>query len=346
MPTRPLTQNDNLETISQWLDENLQDHNSIKACPEEIRKVPNKKGIYFWFMHPDAYRELSNYVPIHPVSPRYSRIIEGVSYDLVYLGTAGTGKNGNSTMNERLDWHVNQKHRESTINQKQSALSTLRTGLGSLLSDDLIEFNTEDLVNQIMKDYFVVYFIEYPDNKGIIDIEEVILIKELKPIFNIKKNPNSLKIAIKNSTKLYKKRRNEVELETKKRLQSKVHESNELTFKKVSPNKNKKETKGEIIDYNIEMEFSNAQDIHLYFSKQKFDSGDWHFLIFETKNPSRFICENWTKTGIPNKYFGNTETNKNRMIDNKQVVRWKIIEKEMTDKNIESVTVKFFKLKK
>jgi hypothetical protein len=34
------------------------------------------------------------------------------------------------------------------------------------------------------------------------------------------------------------------------------------------------------------------------------------------------------------------------MINNKPVARWKIIEKEMADKNIESVTVKIFKLKK
>lgn len=101
-----------------------------------------------------------------------------------------------------------------------------------------------------------------------------------------------------------------------------------------------------MIECNIEKQFKNAQEIHKFFSKQKFDSGEWHFLIFETQNPSHNICENWTKTGIPNKYFGNTETNKNRMIDNKQVARWKIIEKEMADKNIESVTVKIFKLKK
>jgi hypothetical protein len=129
-------------------------------------------------------------------------------------------------------------------------------------------------------------------------------------------------------------------------LQGVKIKSNEMIDKIKSSNKQKIEPEIKLIEYNIEKEFKNAQAIHKFFSKQIFDSGEWHFLIFETKNPSHIICENWTKTGIPNKYFGNTETNKNRMIDNKQVARWKIIEKEMADKNIKSVTVKIFKLKK
>jgi hypothetical protein len=297
-------------------------------------------------MKTEGYNQLSKYAEIKPIKPSYTKEIDGGKYDLVYLGTTGTGKQGNSTLNKRLDWHINQKHRESTINQKQSALSTLRTGLGSLLSDDLIEFNTEALVNQIMKDYFLIYFVEYPDNKGLIDSEEDILIKGFKPIFNIKGNPNSLKIALENSTNLYKKRRNEVENKTKKRLQGIFTSNVDFIDRKKTSNQKIDKSKSFNIEYNFEMEFSNAQDIHHYFSKQKFDSGVWHFLIFETKNPSHILCENWTKTGIPNKYFGNTETNKNRMINNKQVPRWKIIEKEMADKNFESVTVKFFKLKK
>jgi hypothetical protein len=341
--TMNLQPNLNFEELKKKLDQFLS--NSFRPYIDEIPKV-NSKGIYFWFMKTEGYNQLSKYAEIKPIKPSYTKEIDGGKYDLVYLGTTGTGKQGNSTLNKRLDWHINQKHRESTINQKQSALSTLRTGLGSLLSDDLIEFNTEALVNQIMKDYFVIYFVEYPDNKGLIDSEEDILIKGLKPIFNIKGNPNSLKIALENSTKLYKKRRKEIEKNTKKRLQGVKIKSNEMIEKIKSSDKQIFNPEIKLIEYNIEKEFKNAQDIHHYFSKQKFDSGVWHFLIFETKNPSHIICENWTKTGKPNKYFGNTETNKNRMINNKQVPRWKIIEKEMADKNFKSVTVKFFKLKK
>ena len=333
----------NFDELKKWLNENL-----TKSFRPHIDEIPNckSKGIYFWFIKHEGYNELSKYVDIKPLDLCYSKEINGLKYDLVYLGTTGTGKQGNSTLNKRLDWHINQKHRESTINQKQSALSTLRTGLGALLSEDLIESNTEALVNKLMEDYFVIYFLEYPNNKSLIDSDEDILIKGLRPLLNIKGNPNRLKLAPEISTKLYKKRRNEVENKTKKRLQGGQHKPNEFLEKKKLSYKQINEPEIEMIEYNIEKEFKNAQDIHKFFSIQKFDSGEWHFLIFETQNPSNIICENWTKTGIPNKYFGNTETNKNRMIDNKQVARWKIIEKEMADKNIESVTVKIFKLKK
>ncbi len=332
-----------LKELNELLNEYLT--NSFRPHIDEIPDSKSK-GIYFWFMKQEGYNQLSKYVVIKPIDPSYTKEIDGVKYDLVYLGTTGTGKQGNSTLKKRLDWHINQKHRESTINQKQSALSTLRTGLGALLSKDLIESNTEALVNQLMEDYFIIYFKEYPNNKSLIDSDEGILIKELRPLLNIKGNPNSLKIALENSTKLYKKRRNEVENNTKKRLQGLKIEANEMIEKIKSSDKQIIEAEIKLIECNIEKEFKNAQDIHKFFSKQKFDSGEWHFLIFETKNPSHIFCENWTKTGIPNKYFGNTETNKNRMLDNKQVARWKIIKKEMADKNIESVTVKFFKLKK
>jgi hypothetical protein len=108
--------------------------NSFRPHIDEIPKSKSK-GIYFWFMKTEGYNLMSKYIKIKPIDPRYSKEIDGMKYDLVYLGTTGTGKQGNSTLNKRLDWHINQKHRESTINQKQSALSTLRTGLGSLLSD-------------------------------------------------------------------------------------------------------------------------------------------------------------------------------------------------------------------
>lgn len=222
----------NFDELKKWLDENL-----TKSFRPHIDEIPNSKskGIYFWFIKHEGYNELSKYVEIKPIDPCYTKEINGVKYDLVYLGTTGTGKQGNSTLNKRLDWHINQKHRESTINQKQSALSTLRTGLGALLSEDLIESNTEALVNQLIEDYFVIYLLEYPDNKGLIDREEDILIKGLKPLLNIKGNPNRLKIAPENSTKLYKKRRNEVEKKTKKRLQGGQPNSNEFIEKKSHP---------------------------------------------------------------------------------------------------------------
>lgn len=327
-----------IENAEKWLDENLK--NSFRPHLDSIPDSKSK-GIYFWFMKEEGYDQLSKYVEIKALNPCYSKEIEGVKCDLVYLGTTGTGKTGKFNLYKRLDWHINQKHRESTINQKQSALSTLRTGLAALLSEDLIEVQTEDLVNQFMKDYCVIYFKEYPDNKNLIDNHETILIDGLKPLLNIKSNSNAKKDSFVNSTKLYKKRRNEVEKRTKKRLQGSF-DNPEIVIDKQKLIK----SKADIIESSIEKEFSKAQEIHHFFRKQKFEQGDWHILIFETRNSSNLLFDNWNRTEIPHKYFGNTETNKSKRINNKQVARWKIIEKEMLDSNINSITVKFFKLKK
>ena len=131
--------NPDFENLEKWLDEKLT--NPFRPNFDEIPNTKSK-GIYFWFMKPDGYEKLSNYVEIKPIDSKYSKEIDGVKHDLVYLGTAGTGKKGNSNLYERLKWHVLQKHTESNV--CHGTLSTLRAGLGSLLSDDLILPNTEE----------------------------------------------------------------------------------------------------------------------------------------------------------------------------------------------------------
>lgn len=220
---RELTTGDDFETIKIWLHTNLKENKSFVPCKEELLNLKSKedsksKGIYFWFMQTDGYEGLNNFVTIQAIEPKFTRIIDNLEYDLVYLGTTGTGKQGKNNFYGRLDWHVTQVHRESTIKQKESALSTLRTGLGSLLADDLIIPNTETIINDFMKTYMKVFWIEYPDNKTLINGNEEILISEIKPLLNLKQNSNSWKIALDNPTKLYKSRRNLIENNTKKRL--------------------------------------------------------------------------------------------------------------------------------
>ena len=210
-----LKSNINIHEISSILDNSLEFY--FRPHLEEI-PILETKGIYFWFMKNSAYMNLSQFMEIRPVSTVFSKFIDNVKYDLVYLGTTGTGKKGNSTLTKRLDWHINQKHKESSIKQKQSALSTLRTGLSSLLSEDLILPNTEELVNDFMSSNMIVYYLEYPNNKELIDNDEKILIYKLKPLLNLKSNPNSLKNSDLNPTKQYKYRRIIVEKNTKKRL--------------------------------------------------------------------------------------------------------------------------------
>ena len=202
------------ENIENWLDENL-----INSFRPHIDEIPNSqsKGIYFWFMKPEGYVQLSNYEKIKPFESRYTKEINGVTYDLVYLGTAGTGKKGNSNLYERFKWHVLQKHSESNV--CHGTLSTLRVGLGSLLSDDLILSNTEEDVNSFMQSNMIVYYIEYKDDKQLIDSDEVSLIRKLKPVFNLKNNSNATLQG--NSTFIYKGRRSLVYQNTRLRLNCK-----------------------------------------------------------------------------------------------------------------------------
>ncbi len=199
---------------------NILDNQLINSFKPHVDAIPNvqSKGIYFWFMKQSAYKALNQFVPVTPIEPRYTKTINGEKYDLVYLGTAGTGKKGNSNLKNRFDWHINQKHKESAIKQKQSALSTLRTGLSSLLSDDIILPSTERLVNDFMSSNMVLYYVEYKNNHNVINNDEKILINTIKPIFNLKNNSNSYKNSISNSTKIYKIRRNLIEKKTKERL--------------------------------------------------------------------------------------------------------------------------------
>lgn len=207
--------NADFNDLCTWLNENLLTINSFVPHIDEIPNVKSK-GIYFWFMHPNAYKALSNYVTINPINPKYTKDIDGIKYDLVYLGTAGTGKKGNSNLNERFEWHVNQNHSEANI--CHGTLSTLRAGLGALLAEDLIIPNTESLVNIFMKNYMKVFWIEYSNDKSLIDNDEKILIKGIKPLLNLKNNPNSKANAQANSTNVYKTRRSLIYNNTKQSI--------------------------------------------------------------------------------------------------------------------------------
>jgi hypothetical protein len=207
--------NADFNELTTWLNQNLLSTNSFVPHADAIPHVKSK-GIYFWFMRQDGYKAMSNYVTINPIEPKYSRDIEGLKYDLVYLGTAGTGKKGKSNLNERFEWHVNQNHTESNI--CYGTLSTLRAGLGALLSYDLILPNTENQVNDFMKHYMKVFWIEYSDGKTLIDNDEKILIKEIRPLLNLKNNPNARANVIANSTQVYKIRRVEIYNNTRLRL--------------------------------------------------------------------------------------------------------------------------------
>jgi len=171
----------------------------------------DKKGLYFFFLDQSCYQQL-NLTAINSV---YQREIEGKLYDLVYVGTAGTNRQGNSDLRERLKWHLCQTHSDSAI--CSGALSTFRMGLSSLLAEDLILDNTEKLFNDFVCANMYLYWLEYTDIQAI-NSDEKILIKTLRPLFNIRNNPNALKKSIENSTSKYRKIRLNCIEKTRKRL--------------------------------------------------------------------------------------------------------------------------------
>lgn len=206
-----LEQNADFNQLSGWLKENL--NNSFRPHIDEIPDIKSK-GIYFWFMKQDGYKQLSKYVVIKPIDPCYTKEIDGGKYDLVYLGTAGTGKKGKSNLHDRFKWHILQNHSESNI--CHGTLSTLRAGLGSVLCEDLILPNTEEAVNSFMKSNMIIFYVEYSDDKNLIDSDELILINGFKPILNLKNNPNASLQG--NPTRIYKNRRAFVYQNTRFRL--------------------------------------------------------------------------------------------------------------------------------
>lgn len=210
MPTRYLTNADDFNSIEKWLEANLSNNNSIKACAKFLDKVPTKKGIYFWFMKNDAYEQLSNFVTINPIDKR----ITWGKFDLVYIGVTGEKGKGTGQLNQRLTEHI-------TEHPNNSRLTTLRKGISALLADHLIEPNTEQLVNEFLCNNMIVYWVQFEKDK--IASNEKILISILRPLLNSDHNPN--KKITNNPTKIYSERRNIViknSIESNKKTKSKT----------------------------------------------------------------------------------------------------------------------------
>jgi hypothetical protein len=347
----PILPQADFNQLIDWLNQNLLTANSFVPHLDSITNI-NSKGIYFWFMRPDGYKALSNYVTIEPIEPKYTRNIDGVIYDLVYLGTAGTGKKGNSNITERFVWHINQNHNASNI--CHGTLSTLRAGVGALLSNDLIDTDTENDVNDFMKQYMKVFWIEYPNDIELIDNEEIILIQVIKPLFNLDYNSNSYVAAIDNPTKSYKKRRNKIYKKTKERIGCKVEEGKKM----------KKQNSTEfavfyeeriVTDDKLCVEYTvlQSEDIgKVTKSIKELPVGKVIVKIFDSKNPEKTF-DLWTfrDTGNNNnpdaqnifKYFSRTapdklkEKSKQNNFSNNRAnwIKW-----WMFDNEIEKITIR------
>jgi hypothetical protein len=351
--------NFDFEQLSDWLNEILNDKKSIKACCQEVKKVPETKGIYFWFIHPDGYSALKNCIDITPIEPHCTRNINGIMYYLVYLGTAGVrnNKNGinNGNLRKRLKWHLcDNKSISAICSGKTPTMSTYRRTIGALISDDLIANNTQVKIDELLCKHFVIYYIEYPgeflDVKDEVKNDEDILINVTRPILNLDKNPNTKNP--KHITFEIQERRQIVEKDSKKSWCKENPKKNSQDKKdaiNTLPKIKKKEkhtqiTNMEIKDKCFEEIFTSAEEIKQYFENLKFKKVTWTFQFFETKKPGNIITPySGCETKFPSEYLGRPDTNKNRRIEGLRKgdsKRWEIIKKEMKDLNIDKVTVR------
>jgi hypothetical protein len=185
------------DQLSTWVTENLNDFNQVDAICIEINKVPLYKGIYFWFMHPDAYRELSLFVQLNHIIPNIQRNFNGVVYHLVYIGTAGARDNQNgenrANLRSRLKWHLCDL--KAAAHVCNGTMSTFRRTIGGLMFDDLISNGAQDGIDAFFGKYFKICYLPYHGEQDTIISEinndEDVLIKGLTPLFNIRNNPNA-----------------------------------------------------------------------------------------------------------------------------------------------------------
>ena len=317
-----------------WLQNELDDVNSIiphtNPIPDNLSGV---KGIYFWFMKFDGYVQLR----LSEIDPVCKRKINGKEFHLVYLGTAGTNRKQKNDLFKRLKWHIENKHTKSAI--CSGALSTLRQGLGSLLSNDLILHNTEELVNDFLKSYMRIYWISYTGQENLINRDELALIQHIKPLLNIKNNPNARANAHINPTGDYKLRRIQIIQSSRKRLNCKKELKKEM--KKNDPNKN-------IISRFKEHILSGKENYLEFFVRNNqsiaevvrgipdLPTGKVNCIMYDSANPNHRVFPKWGKTGGSGKqniytYFANTGG---------KDYRYKLIQNYMKKNKIKEITVR------
>jgi hypothetical protein len=330
-----LQPNLNFEELKNYLDQFLT--NSFRPHIDEIPKSKSK-GIYFWFMKQEGYTQLSNYAEIKPIEPSYTKEIDGVKYDLVYLGTAGvrnnsTGQN-NGHLEERLNWHLVKNKSKSAL--KSGTMSTFRRTIGALIEDDLLENNTQNSIDTFFREAFIIFFFEYTGNfsdvKEIVNRDETLLIEKVRPIFNLDKNPNA-KIG-NHITNSIQNRRQLIEKSSKGKLVD--IEKKEKKIKTIS---NKKKVTVQINEC-VEFKVRRDQNIIKVANNLIYlPSGPCSIEIFsnDRKDVRKYINGNIRKIRTANRsvtdFFIAPDGNISKYI---------IVEREMNDDNriIEEITVK------
>jgi len=329
--------NADFEKLKKWLEENLTDNKRIKASCQEVNKTPETKGIYFWFMHPDAYKGLN----IKPIEPKYTRNISGVKYDLVYLGTSGVRNNSNGInrghLRERIKWHLcDNKNITSLCNKSGSTMSTLRNTIGGLISDDLIGNNTQNKIDELLCKYFFIYYVDYSGTflevKDEVSIDEGILIKVIRPLFNLKNNPNADNPT--HITYMIQQRRQKIEKDSKKRCcKEKTNNNSKIISSKPIQNLDKENKVILEIDC-VTFEVKRTENISIVAdSISNLPTGPCSIELFYSNTADTRIYINGKKRNIPtskrtvSQYFNAPDT------ANGKIPKWKIVQNEMNESN-------------
>lgn len=197
MTIQSLTDNEDFESICDWLNENLVDEKSFVPIANSIPNVTTA-GICFWFMKPEGYEEIGRKLKLTPMEPTYSRLIEGILYDLVYVASEGFKDpwTGNLTGNlyNKLTFEMDSSKEEVRV-RKLSHRGRLRSVILPLLSDDILLNGVQNELDKIFSKYFKIFISEYSEisdpSKIKIDDKEQ-LITKLNPIFNLVQSQNNL----------------------------------------------------------------------------------------------------------------------------------------------------------
>jgi hypothetical protein len=351
MPTRPLIPNqENLQLLKKWLNENINEKKRIKACCKEVKNVnqiSDKKGLYFWFMHQSCYRKLRNVKPLESI---YPRTINGEIFHLVYTGTAGVRNNSNGensgNLTKRIKWHLCENKSVSALGSGH--MSTFRRTIGSLMADDLIENNIQDKIDELFFNNFFIYYLEYPGTfqkvKDVVNDDESVIIDLLRPIFNLAENPN--KDILGHITNQIQQRRQMVENASKrkwcngKKAKSQTKSNGKRNPAPKGANVLLSVNTTQNIKGSVEFKVSRHDNIsQIAQGVRNLPMGPCTIELFsENKNDKRnYINNKVRKTGREvSEYFDAPDTN------NGNIPKWKIVQSEMNHKKkiIETITVR------
>jgi hypothetical protein len=78
------------------------------------------------------------------------------------------------------------------------------------------------------------------------------------------------------------------------------------------------------------------QNAHKQVSNFAFEEGYFSVKIYNSADPTQFICPHYKKTRIPRQYFNNSDYNPKRKVN---PARWRVIKKEMERLQIKKISI-------